>query len=301
MAVFSQVLSIFILIIVGYVARKAKAFDQPFIRNLSGFILNVAIPFTILTSFDRSIPSSALPDLAKVALWAIGLHGFAIAVSTLVYRKLGNSDRKVLSYTTVFSNCAFMGFPVVESVFGKIGVMYASIFVIVFQILVWTYGVALFSGAATTKGQLRKALINPGNVSVLLGLALWLLPFALPRSVTNSFAIMSNLTTPLSMLVVGATLADLPLRGLLKGKELWIGTLVRLVLMPAAVFGFMRLVGAQDLPAKVAGFLTAMPAAAQTVIFAERHGEGVTLASRIVFVSTVLSTLTIPLFAILVA
>ncbi|HWP68379.1 MAG TPA: AEC family transporter [Rectinemataceae bacterium] len=300
MAVLSRVLSIFILIIVGYVARKTKSLDPPLVKGLSGFILNVAIPFTILAGFDRSIPRSALPDLARVALWAIALQGFAIAFSTLAYRKLENNDRKILSYTTVFSNCGFMGFPVAESVFGKIGVMYVSIYVIVFQILIWTYGVTLFSGSAS-KEQLKKALLNSGNVSVIVGLVIWFLPFDLPQAVTGSIAIMSNLTTPLSMVVVGATLADLPLRGLLKGKELWIGTIVRLVLLPLAVFGFMRLVGAGGLPAKVAAFLTAMPAAAQTVIFAERYGSGVALASRIVFVSTVLSAVTIPMFAILLA
>ena len=127
MAVFSRVLSIFILIVIGYAARKVKAMNQSLISGLSGFILNVAIPFTILASFDRNIPKSALPDLGKTALWAIALHGFAIAAASLAYRKFPDSERKVLSYVTVFANCGFMGFPVVESVFGKIGVMYASI------------------------------------------------------------------------------------------------------------------------------------------------------------------------------
>ncbi len=298
MVVFFRVVSIFILVIVGYLSRKAKALDPPLVKGLSGFILNVAIPFTIIAGFDRSIPRSALPDLARMVLWAIALHGFAIALSALAYRRLGDDERKILSYTTVFSNCAFMGLPVAESVFGKIGVMYASIFVIVFQILIWTYGVALFAGRSS-KGQFRKALLNSGNVGVITGLVIWCLPFDLPQALTDSIAIMANLTTPLSMIVVGAILADLPLRGLFKGKELWLGSLVRLVLLPLAVYGFMRLVGEDSAPAKVAAFLTAMPAAAQTVIFAERYGAGVALASRIVFVSTVLSAVTIPLFAML--
>jgi predicted permease len=192
-----------------------------------------------------------------------------------------------------------MGFPVVESVFGKIGVMYASIFVVVFQIFIWTYGVLIFSGTSS-KGQLKKALLNPGNVSVLIGILIWVLPFDLPQAVTGSISIMSTLTTPLSMMVVGATLADVPLAGLFKGWALWIGTTARLVVIPLAVFGFMRLVGAHSLPAQIAAFLTAMPAAAQSVIFAERYGADVHLASRMVFVTTVLSALTIPAFALLV-
>jgi len=208
-------------------------------------------------------------------------------------------SRKVLSYTSVFSNCGFMGFPVVESVFGKIGVMYASIFVVVFQIFIWTYGVYIFSGSAA-KGQFRRALLNPGNFSVLIGMAIWLLPFDLPQAMTSSISTMSMLTTPLSMMVVGATLAEVPLAGLFKGWALWIGTAARLFVIPLMVFGLMRLLGAKGLPAQIAAFLTAMPAAAQSVIFAERYGADVHLASRMVFVTTVLSAVSIPAFAILV-
>jgi predicted permease len=299
MLVFSRVLSIFILVVVGYVARKSKVIDKSLIKGISGIVLNVAIPFTIIASFDRTIPRSAMPDLLRVALWAVGIHGFLILASKLAYGRMEPGSRKVLSYTSVFSNCGFMGFPVVESVFGKIGVMYASIFVVVFQIFIWTYGVLIFSGTSS-KGQLKKALLNPGNVSVLIGILIWVLPFDLPQAVTGSISIMSTLTTPLSMMVVGATLADVPLAGLFKGWALWIGTTARLVVIPLAVFGFMRLVGAHSLPAQIAAFLTAMPAAAQSVIFAERYGADVHLASRMVFVTTVLSALTIPAFALLV-
>jgi predicted permease len=299
MVVFSKVVSIFILVVVGYVARKAKAMDRTLISGLSGFILNVAIPFTVLASFDRSIPRSAMPDLFVVALWALAIHALSIIVARFAYAKTEDGDRKVLSYVTVFSNCGFMGFPVAESVFGKIGVMYGSIYVIVFQTFVWTYGVALFSGIKGGGAQIRKALFNPGNAAVLIGLGIWLLPFDLPSSITSSISTLSTLTTPLSMLVVGATLAEVPVKGLLKGKELWIGTFARLALIPLVFYGIMRLTGFTSLPGRLAIFLASMPAAAQTVIFAERYKADVGLASRMVFVSTVLSALTIPVFAIL--
>lgn len=300
MVVFSRVLSIFILVVVGFIARKTKILDSSLVKGLAGLILNIAIPFTIIASFDRSIPTSAMPDLLRMALWAIAIHAFGILGSSALYRRQPAAERKVLTYITVFSNCGFMGFPVTESVFGKIGVMYASIFVIIFQIFIWTYGIYLFSGQSG-KDQMRHAILNPGNISVIIGLFLWLLPFSLPDALTTAIANLSNLTTPLSMIVVGATLAEVPIEGILKGKALWFGTAVRLIAMPLAVFGIMRILGFQDLPAKVAAFLTAMPAAAQTVIFAERYQADVSLASRIVFLTTVLSALTIPVFALFLA
>ncbi len=293
----SRVMAVFLLIVIGYTARKAKVLDKNLVRGISGFILNVAIPFTVIAGFDRSIPKTALPDLLSTGLWAIILHSVAIVLSTLAYRKLPDVERKVISYGTVFSNCGFMGFPVVASTYGKIGVMYASIYVVVFQTFIWTYGVALFSGGKAW-AKLAKALINPGIISVAIGAVLWFLPFDLPVFMSDAIGFMSDLTTPLSMVVVGASLAEVPLKGLAEGWELWLGTAARIVLMPLISLGIIKILGINDLPAKVAVFLTAMPVAAQSVMFAERYEADVGLASRLVFVTTVLSALTIPLFAL---
>jgi predicted permease len=295
MAVLSRVLSIFFLMLIGYIARRTKVLAPTMMQGLSGLLLNVAIPFTILASFDRSIPHSAIPDLLQVAVWAIAIHGFAIVMSVLIYRKFPHRERSVLSYITVFSNCGFMGFPVVLSVFGKVGVMYASVYVVVFNIFLWTYGISLFE-RESSGGKLLKVITNPGNVSVVIGFIIWLLPFNLPASITGSIDMVSNMTTPLSMIVVGATLADVPLKGIFKGAALWWGTAVRLLVLPLLVYFLMRFAGIDSLPAKVSMFLVAMPAAAQTVIFAERYGADVELASRLVFLTTILSTITIPAF-----
>lgn len=298
MIVVSRIVSIFFLMVVGFAARKARVLDKALQKGLSVFVLNVAIPFTIIAGFDRSIPKSALPDLGIVALATALIHFAGIGAATLSYRRIEGGSRRVLSYATVFSNCGFMGLPVAESVFGKVGVMYTSIFVIIFQVFIWTYGVSLFSGGSP-RDNLRTAILNSGNVSVLVGILLWILPFDLPEAARGAITHMSNLTTPLSMVVVGATLAEVPLAGILRGGRLWLGVAARLVVMPALFYGLMRISGFDSLPVRVAVFLTAMPAAAQSVMFAERYDADVSLASRLVFVSTVLSAATIPLFSML--
>lgn len=292
----SRIVSIFLMGLAGYAARKLKVLDRQATGGISAFILNITLPLMIIGSFDRAVPRSALPELGMTALWAAGIHGLAILLSALVFRKTENRASRVLRYVTVFSNCGFMGFPVIESIFGKAGLMYASVFVLVFQVLIWTYGVVLFSGSSI-RGTLKKAFLNPGTVSVALGILLWLAPFELPKAVTEAAGMLGATTTPLSMIVVGASLADAPLKGIFSGWEPWIGTIMRILVMPALVFGFIKLSGQGGMPAKVSGFLAAMPAAAQTVIFAEKHGADVTLASRVVFLSTVLSAVTIPFLA----
>ncbi|MGB9686956.1 MAG: AEC family transporter [Rectinema subterraneum] len=297
----SRVVSIFLLLIVGFIAQKRKILDSDGIKTISNFVLRVFLPFTIISSFDKSISLSAAGDLLKVAIFAIGVHALAIFISKLAYSRFPDPKRKILTYITVFSNCGFMGFPVAESVFGKIGLMYTSIYVMVFNIFVWTYGIALLSEGKEKKNIWHSILLNPGNIAFAIGFVLWVLPFGLPETLNYTVLLLGNCTTPLSMIVVGATLANLGIKGLFLGTEVWIGSIMRLFVVPALVLLLFILIGIRSDAAKVANFLAAMPAAAQTVIFAERYDADVSLASRIVFISTVLSAITIPLASGIIA
>lgn len=298
--ILSRIISIFLLLVVGFVARKKKILDPSSIRAITNFVLFISIPFTIIASFDRSVPFSAAADLLKVALLAVAIHGFSILFSKLAFGRMPDARRKILTYTTVFSNCGFMGFPVAESLFGRTGLMYASIYVMVFNIFVWTYGIALISkGSAEARGptRVKDIFFNPGNVAVAVGFVVWVLPRALPESINYAISLISASTTPLSMIVVGSTLAGLSFRGLFANGAAWVGSSVRLLIMPLLFFAVSRLLGLHDEATSVTNFMVAMPAAAQTVIFAERYDADVPLASSIVFLTTVLSALTIPLAA----
>ena len=297
----SRVVSIFLLLVVGFIAQKRKILDSDGIKTISNFVLRVFLPFTIISSFDKSISLSAAGDLLKVAIFAIGVHALAIFISKLAYSRFPDPKRKILTYITVFSNCGFMGFPVAESVFGKIGLMYTSIYVMVFNIFVWTYGIALLSEGKEKKNIWHSILLNPGNIAFAIGFVLWVLPFGLPETLNYAVLLLGNCTTPLSMIVVGATLANLGIKGLFSGTEVWIGSIMRLFVVPALVLLLFILIDIRSDAAKVANFLAAMPAAAQTVIFAERYDADVSLASRIVFISTVLSVITIPLASGIIA
>jgi len=300
----SRIISIFLLLVVGYISRKAKVLDADGIRSISNFVLSVALPFTIISSFDRTIPLSAVSDLLKVALYAIEVHIIAILVSRLLFAKMPDGKRKILTYVTVFSNCGFIGFPIAQSVFGHIGIMYTSIYVMIFNVFSWTYGIALLSGnkgGGKTPFRVKNVVFNPGNVAVVLGVIIWLLPFSLPETINYGILLVGNCTTPLSMIVVGATLAGLDLKSLFSGAEVWVGTLMRLIIMPIIIYFIMRVLKENNVSAKLTNLLVTMPAAAQVVIFAERYDTEVSLASSIVFVSTVLSAITIPLAARFIA
>jgi predicted permease len=298
--VVEKILSIFIIMAVGFIAKKTRAVDASFLRGLSAFMMNIALPFALLASLDRNIPKSVLPELGKMALWSMAIYAAEIAFATIAYRRFPDNQRKVLSFVTVFSNCAFMGLPVAQSVAGARGLMFASIYNLLYGALIYTYGVSLFQEKAEP-GQWKKVLLNPGIIATVLGVILWFLPFSLPSFLLESIGLMGKLQTPLAMFIVGANIADIPIERALFGKAMFLSVAVRLGVLPLAVYGAIRLTGAQGTAPQIALLLTAMPAAAQSVIMAEQHGGDSTFASEVVLATTILSIVTIPLFASLVA
>jgi predicted permease len=296
LVVLEKILSIFAIIVIGFVAKKVKAIDAIFLRGLSAFMMNIALPFAFMASLDRSIPKSVLPELGMMALWSITIHAAAIGFSTIAYRRFPEEQRKILCLITVFTNCAFMGLPVAQSVAGTKGVMFASIYNLMYGILIYTYGVSLFQEKADPD-KWKKVLLNPGIMAICIGIILWFLPFSLPSFMIESMGLMAKLQTPLAMFVVGANIATIHLGKILPGKALLTAMGVRLIGMPLAVYGVIRLTGSTGIAPGIALLLTAMPAGAQTVVIAEKMGGDSAFASEIVFVTTVLSILTIPIFA----
>ncbi len=296
--VLERILSIFVIMAIGFAAKRTKAVDAGFLKGLSAFLMNIALPFAFIAGLDRSIPKSVLPELGRMLIYSILIHGAEILFATLAYKRFPEGQRKILSFVTVFTNCAFMGLPVAQGMAGNKGLMFASMYNILYVVLIYTYGIALFQGKAET-GSWKKVLFNPGIIAVAVGLVLWFLPFSLPAFLLQSMDLMAKLQTPLAMFVVGASMADMSLKGFKAGKALATAAGIRLILAPLAVFGLFRLLGIQGTAASIALVLTAMPAAAQSVVMAERYEQDAAFASQVVLVTTLLSVFTIPLFAAL--
>ncbi|HWR12277.1 MAG TPA: AEC family transporter [Rectinemataceae bacterium] len=297
--VLEKILSIFVIMAIGFAAKKFKAVDAVFLRGLSAFMVNIALPFAFMASLDRGIPKSVLPELGIMALWAFAIHGASIGLASFAYRRFPDNQRKVLSFITVFTNCAFMGLPVAQSVAGTKGMMFASIYNVAYMILVYTYGLSLFQEKAE-KGRLKKILLNPGIIAITIGVILWFLPFSLPAFFLESVGLMAKLQTPLAMFIVGANIANIRIERILPEKALLVAIAVRLVCIPLAVYGVIKLTGSTGLAPGIALILTAMPAGAQTVVVAESVGADSSFASEVVFATTILSVFTIPFFAGLV-
>lgn len=298
--VFNQVAIMFIIIIIGYICKKLDYVNREVIKGMNEILLNIAIPAMVLSSFNQEIASSALSGGLIVFVFALITHTVSVILGSILFKKYPNRQKVVMQFILVFSNCAFMGYPIMGGIFGSIGVFYTSLYVVVFNLFLWSYGIMLFTGARDFK-TIKKALLNPGTIATLLGLILLLTPFKLPSIVAGVATLVGGLTTPLAMIVIGAMLAEVKISELFSGLNIYYATLLRLVILP--MLSYFALLPFVNDPMVLATcvLMTAMPAASNTVIFSGKFDGDSILASKIVVLSTGLSMITIPMIFIWVS
>jgi predicted permease len=183
--------------------------------------------------------------------------------------------------------------PVLASIFGQSGVFYGSIYVVTFNLLVWTLGVIIFTGKAD-RATVKQGITNPALIAVAIGLFLFLFSLKLPLPIYRCIEIAGGMTTPLAMMVIGSMLADIRWSELFSGFSIYYVSLVRLIVVPLLAAFFLKTVGVRQELVQICTAAAAMPAAAVTAILAEKYQSDTQLTSRIIFISTALSIVTIP-------
>lgn len=234
--------------------------------------------------------------LLALAVSALSL-GISLAISLVTFRKEPPERQKVLRFAVIFSNAGFMGIPLVESIVGSKGVIYGSFFVVAFNVICWTYGYSMMSGGA--KMNIKTVLLNPGIIGLIFGLPIYFLKIQLPAILAEPVGFLSNLNTPLAMLVIGSYIARVDLHSFISDMAVYKMAFLRLVAAPA-LYLLVLMVVRPEPDLLVSSIIQASaPVAANTVLFAVQYHQDSELASKTVAVSTVLSIITIPVFTIL--
>ena len=281
----------------GFVTAKAGIIDDHTRSSMSDLILCVFFPCTILMSFlDTSL--SQLSSLGVIFLISALTQVICFMLSRYVlYRRVEPEQKKVLSYATIISNASFLGNPIIESIYGLGALVYSAVYLVPLRISLWTLGIAFFSGG---KISLKKIVLHPCIIATFLGILSMLTDFTPPPLVSRLAISLGNCTTPVSMMVVGSVL------GLVKPKQVFTTltlyyAFVRLILVPVLIFGLLKIFRPAQIVSGVSIILTATPAPVTVSILANKYGSDRELASKIVFVSTLLSIATIPVFVRLLA
>lgn len=302
LTVSTQVIVLFILIAIGFICGKVKIINDSTSKSISSICLYFSTPAVIINSFFRPFDSSMLINLFIAFSIAIVFHAIAIGIAYIgAHDKNLNSDI-VKKYGVIFSNAGFMSLPLQLAILGNEGVFYGSAYVVIFNIIAWTFGVALMGGKGG-KITPSKLIFNPGVIGIVIGLIIFLLNIAkfVPSPIQSAVAHISNLNTPLPMLIIGYHLSKAKIISAITDKRIWVSILLRLVFAPFVSLLILYLLKFTPLQIEntiaVASIIAASaPCAAFTTIFSEKYNRDTSLSVKLVSVSTLFSIITMPVF-----
>ncbi len=290
----NQVMVLFIIMVVGFYAKKRGFLNNVVDKGLSELLINITLPLMIITSFNIKYEAEMVSNAQKILLYSFFIHTSLILISKMFFFKFQRSKQQVFRFITIFCNVGFMGYPVLESIYGGMGVFYAAIFNIPFNLLVWTIGVTLFTGERDLKS-MRKAIANPALIAVIIGVILFVFSIRLPLPIETSFKLVGATTTPISMIIIGSMLAELQLKNIFSDLSIYYATVVRLLIVPMIIYVVLKFFKVDEFLLNICVILQAMPAAVTTAIIAEKYGGDALLASQCVFITTIISVITIPI------
>lgn len=289
-----HVLVLFILIGVGFICGKKGVLNDSSSKKLTDIVLYVVTPCVMISAFSREFSVELLGNILITACCAGAIMGVTILMCMLIFRDKDISRRKVLSFSAIFSNCGFMSLPLQRAVLGEDGWFYGSIFVAVFNIIVWTYGLVMMSG---DKKQLsiKKLVFNPGIVGVVIALIIFVLKIKLPIIILEPVEYLSSLNTPLPMLIIGFYLSQANFKKAFTDAGAYISMAIRLIIVPLLSALVLSLFDIDPAIMVACVIASSAPTAATTTMFSAKFNRDVELSVSIVASTTLLSIVTMPL------
>ncbi|MDR0887292.1 MAG: AEC family transporter [Candidatus Nomurabacteria bacterium] len=284
-----------VLILLGFFLSKIKVLNDVAVKAITNLLLSVALPI----AFMRSFPASFSVDAGRMFVWGIGaaalLFAILIPLAQVFFR--GKSDNYEYKFAFLFNNTSFIGYPLVSAAFGLEGMTVYAGFMLVWTLVVFTYGVKLFNRKFGFRDVI-KSLVNPNVIGIVAGATMFLCSFQMPAFGNKLFGTIAGVTTPLSLLCVGFMLSEARLVTIFKRWRVVIVCILQLIVPPVLTYFVLKLIGAPLVVIQVAVLMEALPTAALLGLFTKKYRGGKHLASEageIVALSTILSLVTVPI------
>ncbi|MBQ9921297.1 MAG: AEC family transporter [Clostridia bacterium] len=293
-----QVAVLLFVMLCGIYAKKRKYIDDHSTQSLSKLLLSVTQCCLIISSFQVDYTPELLNEGLSVTLISTVIHLSLIFLCLFIFNMVSDiSKRKIYRFGTMFGNCGFLGFPVLDAMFGDIGVFYGAFFTLVFHIINWTYGVYMLSADSSKKffdpSQLKK-IINPGTVSTAIGIILFAFRIKIPSPLIDGIDMVGDMTFPLSMIVVGCLISDTKFGRIFKNPYTYYFCFLKLLFFPFIAILICKYINLPETLAYIAIVMTATPSATVTAALPEVYGGDSLLGAEIVGISTIVSMVTIP-------
>lgn len=293
---FKQIITMFIILGTGFFCFKKKLITAENNQAISGIVLNIVNPAVIFMSYQIDFSTERLIGLGYAVLLSVASFIVMILIAyILVPMKEDNAGIERIAL--IYSNCGFIGIPLIQALIGDIGVFYLAAYLTVFNVLLWTQGVILMTGKTDLKGTI-KSLCSPCIIAIVIGVVCFLLHIRVPVVISNALSHLAAMNTPLAMLVAGVTIARTDIWKALKKIRVYYMSLIKLIVIPLAVTFAMLIFKKLGVDVEIimmAVIATACPTGASGTLFAIRYNRNELYASELFGVSTLLSVISIPI------
>lgn len=292
--VIQQSFIMLLLISTGVLAFKTNIITKNGSREISKLVLDIVNPIIILSSFQKEFNTSLVKNLMISAGLSVLSFIITITLSTLVTRNnKNNPDADIERFSCIYSNCAFMGIPLVNALFGSEGVFYLTAFIAVFNIFVWTHGVMTISGTKNFDS-FRKALISPSFIAIFIGLITFIARIELPDILSKTLTYIGDMNTPLAMITAGINISQTNILKAFQKPTIYFTALIRLIIIPLILILIMKPMNINETVTMTVIIAGAAPSAAMCTLLSMQYNKNSLYASEIFAVTTILSTITLP-------
>ncbi|MFA5527227.1 MAG: AEC family transporter [Peptostreptococcales bacterium] len=292
-AIVMQLCLLFGFIALGFICNKLGLLDTVSDKYFSGFLLKITLPASIIASAIGQDTENRMTAFYVLAL-AAGIFIFTPFFAAVFQKIFKTDDTYKLMLT--YPNLGFMGFPIMTALYGGLGSFYTSLFMIIFNLSVFSYGVSVLQKEA--KLQLKK-LLNPGIIAAVLAILIFNFALPVPEVITKFLDTIGSITSPLAMITLGSTLGAVSITSVLKDRMLYIMSFTKLILLPFMVWLVLQFFVKDPMILGICVILTSMPVASNVSMLCITYDGNKELAAKGTFMSTVFSLITIPVYMIL--
>ena len=289
-----------LIILAGVVLKKIGVLDASGKKTLTDLCVDIVIPCNIVKSFLVGFQPDVIRACAGLLVVGFLLQILCVVFNKFLFHRYAEQQRKVLQYCTIVSMGGFLGNPVAEGVFGDLGLLYTSMFLIPMRVVMWSAGTSYFVAGSTDKKKvIKNVLTHPCLVAVYIGLILMITQLQLPEMLVSAVKSVGGCNSALTMFIIGTILADVKLTTIVNPTTLAF-SVFRLGILPAIALGVSRLFGLDTVATGIAVLMTGMPAGATAAIFAARYDSDAPFATRCVVLTTLISMFTLPMWCLVV-
>lgn len=292
-----QVVILYIIVAVGFLADRLHFFTQTTAKLSNNLLFYIVTPTVIVHSFlSMEYSAEKAASLGIAFLCAVGTMALGALLGAPFFKKKGD-DRAVYQFALVYGNMGYMALPLAQAVLGSEGVFYCSAGVMAFNTVCFTHGVWLMSRrkGEKVKFELKSIILNPGVISVFIGLPLFITGVHLPEMIVKPLDYIQSMNTPLAMIFFGTYIANTDLKKMFIDRDIYLVSLIKLLIAPLLMFGIYKISGMSGTLLQACMISASVPSANNTVMFAAKYGHDTGTASKIVALVSFISIFTLPL------